>query len=225
MGLNTIIGVRMSSFSNSDGILIIKNLITAIQKNKQYLSDIDGMIGDGDHGINMNKGFTLCAKELEANENLNLSEGLLILSKILMMKIGGSMGPLYGFFFKSMGEKCVAKDMIDQASFGEMFEAVPISLSKISKAKVGDKSLMDCLLPAVDAYKRSFNKGNDFNESLTAMCNAAQVGRDSTKDMVSKVGRSSRLGERSRGVIDAGATSCALIICSMAESINELISK
>jgi dihydroxyacetone kinase-like protein len=84
---------------------------------------------------------------------------------------------------------------------------------------------MDCLIPAVDAYKSSVGNGEEFVESLSAMCTAAEKGRDSTKNLVSKVGRSSRLGERSRGVIDAGAASCAIILCSMAASIKELISK
>ena len=80
-------------FSNADGISIVFNLIKVIQDNKQYLSDIDGLIGDGDHGINMNKGFTLCQEQLTNNPG-DLSHGLNTLSKILMMKIGGSMGPV-----------------------------------------------------------------------------------------------------------------------------------
>lgn len=215
----------MKSFSNSDGILIIRNLIKEIQENKQYLSDIDGQIGDGDHGINMNKGFTLFEEHLKDNPNLNLSEGLLTLSKILMMKIGGSMGPLYGFFFKSMAEKSEGKESITSIDFESMLESVPLNLSKITKAKPGDKTLMDCLIPAVDAYKLSLQNNDEFDTALSKMCRAAEEGRDSTKDLISKVGRSSRLGERSKGVIDAGAASCAIILCSMASSINKLISK
>ena len=95
----------MEQFSNLHGIRIVFDLVGAIHENKQYLSDIDGAIGDGDHGINMNKGFTLCRDELLANPG-NLTHGLKTLSKILVMKIGGSMGPLYGTFFKSMATVC-----------------------------------------------------------------------------------------------------------------------
>jgi dihydroxyacetone kinase-like protein len=213
----------MESFSNSEGLIIIKNLIKEIQDNKQYLSDIDGQIGDGDHGINMNKGFTLCEEHLEANPNLNLTEGLNALSKILMMKIGGSMGPLYGFFFKSMAEKCSGKDYIHAKTFEEMVKAIPNDLSKITKAKPGDKTLMDCLIPAVEAYSKSLESGENFKKCLEQMCLAANIGKDSTKDLISKVGRSSRLGERSIGVIDAGAASCSIILCSISKSIIELL--
>lgn len=225
MGFNSGTGIvtMKKEFSNSEGVLIVRGMIKVIQENKQYLSDIDGQIGDGDHGINMNKGFTLCETALNEAPDTNLSGALTSLSKILMMKIGGSMGPLYGFFFKSMAGECEGKDTITAEVFNAMLTAVPASLSKITKAKPGDKTLMDCLLPAVEAFSQSVDGGEAFEGALTKMCEAATQGRDSTKDMLSKVGRSSRLGERSRGVIDAGSASCCLILCSMADSINELL--
>ena len=93
----------METFTQEKGIAIVDDLIRAIQDNKQYLSDIDGAIGDGDHGINMNKGFTLCREALD-KQGGDLSYGLKTLGKILMMKIGGSMGPLYGKFFIAIGK-------------------------------------------------------------------------------------------------------------------------
>jgi dihydroxyacetone kinase-like protein len=86
-------------------------LIKAIQDNKQYLSDIDGLIGDGDHGINMNKGFTLCQEELRQAPG-DLAHGLKTLSQVLMTQIGGSMGPLYGMFFKAMARACKDKEVV-----------------------------------------------------------------------------------------------------------------
>jgi len=88
---------------------------------------------------------------------------------------------------------------------------------------VGDKTMMDTLIPAVTAYSAAVGSGRSFVESLEAMRQSAIAGRDSTKDLVAKVGRSSRLGERSRGVLDAGAVSLCLILCSMAQSIESLI--
>src|SRR3974377_297814 len=84
------------------------NIIKRIQQNKQYLSDLDGMVGDGDHGINMNKGATLCAATLEKSPG-NLSEGLFALSKTFMDNIGGAMGPLYGMFFQGVAKACEGK--------------------------------------------------------------------------------------------------------------------
>ena len=107
----------MTCVSIQDGSFILMPLIRAIQDNKQYLSDIDGFIGDGDHGINMNKGFTLCEEQLKAEPG-DLSHGFKTLSHILMTQIGGSMGPLYGMFFSAMAKACKNKDTLDAAGFG-----------------------------------------------------------------------------------------------------------
>lgn len=211
----------MAQFTNTEGAIILTNLVKAIQDNKQYLSDIDGAIGDGDHGINMNKGFTLFAEQMQTTP-VNFTDGLGVLSKILMTKIGGSMGPLYGFFFKNMAGACNG-DAIDAGVFGKMIAACREGIGKISPAKVGDKTLMDVLVPAQEAYQAALNEGRSFAECLDGMTAAAVKGRDSTKDMVAKLGRSSRLGERSRGVIDAGAASCCLILETIANSIKPLL--
>jgi phosphoenolpyruvate---glycerone phosphotransferase subunit DhaL len=212
----------MQTFTNVEGAIVVKHLIATIQENKQYLSDIDGLIGDGDHGINMNKGFTMCGEELEKNPG-DLSYSLKVLAKILMMKIGGSMGPLYGKFFKAIGVALEGKEVIGISEMGEALKAAVDSIASISPAKVGDKTLIDTLIPALAAYQKAQTESKTFTEALEAMKIAAIEGRDSTKDMVAKLGRASRLGERSRGVLDAGATSCCLILCSMADSIKSIV--
>lgn len=213
----------MEKFTQEAGIAIVDRLILAIQENKQYLSDIDGAIGDGDHGINMNKGFTLCRESLD-RESGNLSYGLKTLGKILMMKIGGSMGPLYGKFFLAIGKSLEDKEEIGLAEFSSAIRAAVTDIRKISPAQVGDKTLMDVLIPSADVLEKAAGEGMDFSAALDLMSAAAEAGRDSTVDMVAKLGRSSRLGERSRGVMDAGSASCCLILQTMADTIKGLIS-
>lgn len=212
----------MESISRQEGIVVLDNLIKKIQEHKQYLSDIDGAIGDGDHGINMNKGFSLCREELDKNPG-DLPHGLNILSRVLMMKIGGSMGPLYGKFFKGMSAAFSEHKTIDAQAFGEALRASKAGIGSISQAKIGDKTLVDALYPAVDAYQAAMEEGKDFGAALAAMKEAANAGRDRTRDLVAKIGRSSRLGDRSKGVIDAGAASCALILETVADTITGLI--
>jgi len=212
----------MDAFSNSAGRLIVDGLIETIQRHKQYLSDLDGLIGDGDHGINMNKGFSLCAEALKSDPG-DLTHGLNLLAKILMTKIGGSMGPLYGCFFEAMAKATAGKDTLDAVAFGEMLRAAAAAIGTISDAAVGEKTLVDALTPAVAAYEEALVAGARFGEALALMEEAAVKGRDATRDMVAKKGRASRLGERSRGVLDPGATSCCLILCSTADSIMQLI--
>ena len=212
----------MKTFTNKEGAIIIDNMILVIQENKQYLSDIDGLIGDGDHGINMNKGYTMCREELDKNPG-DLAYSAKALAKVLMMKIGGSMGPLYGKLYRGFAKELNGKDEIGIEEMGAALEGMLASIQTISPAKPGDKTLMDTLVPAVAAYKRAASEGQDFEGALQEMKSAAKTGRDSTKDMVAQLGRASRLGERSRGVLDAGATSCYLLLEILADTSIELL--
>ena len=205
----------MESFLNRDGKDIVMGMIRVIQENKAYLSDIDGLIGDGDHGINMNKGFTMCQERIQDVE-MGLAEALKTLGRVLMMEIGGSMGPLYGTVFTEMARVIKKAEEIDKAAFGEMLTAALMGLAELGGAKVGDKTLMDVMIPAEAAYREALSEGKDFQDCLAAMKAAAEAGWLSTKDLVAKIGRASRLGERSRGVLDAGATSCNLILAALA---------
>lgn len=199
------------------GNRIISDLIHIIVSNRDYLSKIDGAIGDGDHGINMAKGFTLCGKAIEG-KTLSLSCGFAALAAALMEGIGGSIGPLYGSFFQGMAQSIRDKPQIDKQDFLTMLENGLHELCDISDAKPGDKCLMDTLCPAIAAYGAAINRGAGFHAALDAMAQAAQAGRDATCDLVAKIGRASRLGERSRGVPDAGATSCCLLLVQLANS-------
>lgn len=212
----------MECFTNQKGATIILDLIDIIQKNKAYLSEIDGAIGDGDHGINMNKGFTICKERLKSKE-ADLSESLDILGNVLLTEIGGSMGPIYGSFFIEMGNVAAGAEKIDPETFGRMLAAGLAGIRELVPTDVGDKTLLDALIPAVSAYNESMMEGESFSEALSAAKAASEKGWQSTKDMIAKVGRASRLGERSRGVLDAGATSCNLIIQSMCNTVENLL--
>lgn len=212
----------MAYILNKNSSIIVDNLIETIINNTEYLSEIDGAIGDGDHGINMNKGFSICKTRL-ADKEVNLAEALKTLGLVLMMEIGGSMGPLYGTFFVEMAKVISDKEKIDKDVFSVMLNASLKGLQSLGNAKVGDKTMMDTLVPAVEKFDQEIAEGKSFVEALQAMKTAAEKGKDSTKDLVAKVGRASRLGERSRGVLDAGAVSCNLILACIIDSVIELI--
>lgn len=203
---------------NEKGRGILLSMVDAIHENKQYLGDIDGLIGDGDHGMNMNKGF-MTYKERLGDDEVSFTEGLDDLGMILLNEIGGSMGPIYGTIFMSMAEAAEDEDEISLETFGNMLEAGLNDLYDIVDARPGDKTLVDTLEPSVRCIKEAAAAGTDFKEALLEMKKAAEEGRDSTVDMVAKYGRSSRLGERSRGVLDAGAASCCIILTSMADGM------
>lgn len=212
----------MSTFKNADGKNILLGMVKAIQDNKKYLGDVDGLIGDGDHGMNMNKGFTVFGKRI-ADKDVSFTAGLDELGTVLMTEIGGSMGPIYGTIFTSMAESGENLKEISLKDFSKMVDDGLIGLHEIVKGNVGDKTLVDTLSPADDSLKKSTEAGKDFKAALDDMKKAAEDGMNSTKDMVAKFGRSSRLGERSRGVMDAGAVSCCIILKAMADGIEALL--
>ena len=210
------------TFPCDKGAQVALKIAHTIQANKDYLSEVDGLIGDGDHGINMNKGFTMFADKV-GDTQMNLSEAFKTLSRTLMSDIGGSMGPLYGTFFIQMSRKAKGTEELSKEDFAVMLNAARDGITELGGAKVGDKTHRDALSPAADAYQAAIDGGATFPEALHKMKAAAEAGRDSTKDLVAKLGRASRLGERSRGVLDAGATSCCLILCALADGIEEYL--
>ena len=210
----------MANFPNSQGRKVVLAQVQTILDNKAYLSDIDGKIGDGDHGINMAKGFNLIKDRL-GDKEVSLSEGLGLMGKTLMTEIGGSMGPIYGTFFIQMSLKSKDKPETDARLFGEMLKAARDGLEDLGGAKVGDKTLMDAVIPAQESYEQAVDAGASLQDALKKMAAAAEKGRDSTVDLVAKIGRSARLGERSRGVLDAGATSVTLILQTFAKVLSE----
>ena len=209
-------------FANDAGKPILMAMVKAIRENKDYLAEVDGLIGDGDHGMNMNKGFSLF-EERFGDSAFSFTEGLSRLGDILFAEIGGSMGPIYGTVLREMSETGGAHAFIGLHTFSQMLSAGLSGLQGIVGAKVGDKTLVDTLSPAVDALREADEKQAPFRDALEEMKDRAAEGRDSTKDLVARFGRSSRLGERSRGVLDAGAVSCCLILTAMADAIEELL--
>jgi len=212
----------MGGFKNADGKPVLLRMVKEIQDNKAYLGEVDGLIGDGDHGMNMNKGFTVFETRFK-DEDISFTDGLDELGMILLNEIGGSMGPIYGTIFMDMAEAGAELEEISLEAFGGMLAAGLDGLCGIVEAKVGDKTLVDTLSPAAKAVGDGAKAGEDFAGTLDKMKEAARAGRDSTKDMTAKYGRSSRLGERSRGVLDAGATSCCIILEAMADGIKEIL--
>ena len=197
---------------------IMETMVNEIHANKQYLGDIDGLIGDGDHGMNMNKGFMTYIERLGDKET-SLTDGLYELGSVLFNEIGGSMGPIYGTIFMEMSDKLGDAEDIALDTFIEMLDAGLNGLYEIVDARPGDKTLVDTLTSAINGLKQATSEDKSFAEALDIMKDCAEAGKESTKDMMAKYGRASRLGERSRGVLDAGATSCCIMLKAMADGM------
>ena len=208
----------MQHFSDAAAGGIVLAMADRIIANRAYLSEIDGKIGDGDHGVNMAKGCGMAADRLRGGPH-RLSEALDMLGTVLMSEIGGSMGPLYGVMFTGFAASLQTGDAVDSAAFSRMLHAGLDGVRSSGGAKGGDKTLLDTLVPAIEAFDEAADSGAPFEDALIALRTAAEAGRDSTIDLVARIGRASRLGDRSRGVLDAGATSCALILVTLVEGV------
>ena len=203
-----------------DAAYVVENLIDMLAVQRAYLSEIDGAIGDGDHGINMSKGFSQArARMAQRAQAPGLADALDDLAITLLEGIGGSMGPLYGGFFLAMSEALSGQGDLTRENFGEALSRGVEAVQDVGNAQVGDKTLIDTLVPARDAYIAALEAGKPFSAALDEMVAAARQGQESTRMLQARIGRASRLGERSIGVLDAGATSCYFILQSMAASI------
>lgn len=203
-------------------ILSCENLIKVANKiieSKQYLSNLDGLIADGDHGINMAKGFSMAKEQILAcSPAPSFAESSEMIASTLFNDIGGSMGPIYGTIFFSLSE-VLDREQIEAVALYNAFKFANEELMDISEARKGDKTLMDTLACALEAMSLAIADDKTDPEVLAAFSEGAKQGWESTKEMVAKFGRASRLGERSIGVLDAGATSCYLIISTLVDSI------
>ncbi|MGX8834153.1 dihydroxyacetone kinase subunit DhaL [Amedibacillus sp. YH-ame6] len=209
----------MEYIKNENQGKIALAICEAIHVNASYLSEIDGATGDGDHGVNMNKGFLMAKERL--SEEMSFTESMKVISRTLVEDIGGSMGPIYGTMFSKLSKATKGKDEISKGVLLEAFQLALQGLCDLAGAKVGDKTLIDTLNPAIEAYQTSLMENATFKDALLALQQGAESGKENTKNLVAKIGRAARLGERSRGFLDAGATSCCIIIKTMANEISK----
>ena len=205
----------MNYFSNKNNAAIIVEVCRQIEANREYLSDVDGLIGDGDHGVNMSKGFSMARGQITDADNF--SAACKKLGDVLLLEIGGSMGPIYGTFFRSITSVTKAHENIDLPIMTAALEKALNGIMEIGGAKVGDKTLVDTIFPTVEALKTE----SDFGAAIDKAVTVAEVGMYSTKNMMAKVGRAARLGERSIGVLDAGSVSSFIILKSLLEGIKQ----
>ena len=208
----------MDSVSLRDAGPIVADMAAVIVEHAAYLSEIDGAIGDGDHGVNMSKGFRRAVERLGPHPP-DLAQGFATLGETLLDEIGGSTGPLYGSFFLDMAASLKGRADIDRDNFGPMLHAGIAAVIDLGGAKPGDKTLVDVLVPAMAAYDDAVARGEPFRACLEALDQASAAGLESTRDMVAKIGRASRLGERSRGALDAGAASCRMLLGALSAGL------
>ena len=204
--------------SYDDVIAWIRRFAAVVAENKVYLTELDSAIGDADHGINMDRGFTAVAGKLDGLVGPDIGQTLKTVGTTLVSTVGGASGPLYGMFFMQMGGAVAGKETLTAEEFATAFEAGVGGVLRIGKAEPGDKTMVDALLPALDALRAAIADGASVGDAVQGMANAAEEGMLATVPLVARKGRASYLGERSAGHQDPGATSTHLLLRSAAET-------
>ncbi|MBO6138134.1 MAG: dihydroxyacetone kinase subunit L [Lachnospiraceae bacterium] len=182
-----------------------------IIENKDFLTDLDREIGDADHGVNMARGFQAVVEKVSPDEP-DLGAVLKKCGMTLLSTVGGASGPLYGTAYMEAGKVLAGKTELSKENMKAVLEAAIAGIQKRGKAEKGEKTMLDALIPAYDAYSEKIAAGEDIVAGLDAACDAAREGVEFTKTIKATKGRASYLGDRSIGHQDPGATSATMTL-------------
>lgn len=207
----------MSSLDTKQMAAIIEGMAKKIEAEKEYLTELDNEIGDGDHGINLARGFEAVEKKLPSLAGGDIGALLKGVGMQLVSTVGGASGPLYGTAFMKAGMACKGLAEIDGPAFVKAMEAAVDGIKMRGKATEGEKTMLDALCPALKVMQDDVAAGKSLKEALQDAAQAAEKGVEYTKTIIATKGRASYLGERSLGHQDPGATSSLYLLQVLAE--------
>lgn len=193
----------------------IRVFAAIVAEQKEYLTELDAAIGDADHGTNLDRGFQKVLERLDDSREGGIAKLLQSVGMTLISTVGGASGPLYGTFFVRAASAAGDVECLSSQEAAEMFSQAVDGVAQRGRAELGDKTMVDVLLPARDAWKRLLSEGKPLEEAIAGAAEAAERARDATGPMIARRGRASYLGERSRGHLDPGAASAHLLIRSL----------
>jgi dihydroxyacetone kinase-like protein len=211
--------VMSNTIEKKEVVGMILAAVKRIRENHETLSKLDSATGDGDHGTTMLRSVKAVEDTINTNPDEKLNDLLYLIGWAIMSADGGSTGPLLGSFFMGMSEAADGVSELDSSAVAEMLIAGANKMQKQSRAQVGDKTMMDALLPAVDALKTA-DKSAAVQDILRQAAKAANNGSEATKDMKARFGRARNLGDRVIGHKDPGAVSISLIFQGFCDSFD-----
>ncbi len=188
--------------------------------NRDFLTQLDAAIGDADHGINMDRGFSAAVTDLDATADLPAGELLIRVGGTLIYRVGGAAGPLFGTCLSRAGEVFGDADSFDAEDLLKALRAGLDGIQGIGAAQEGDKTIVDAYAPALAAFERELRAGGDGCAASRKAAEAARDGMRATVPMQARKGRASYLGPRSVGHQDPGATSTSYLFAALARSLD-----
>jgi dihydroxyacetone kinase-like protein len=211
----------MNDLVKCDLVDIFRAIAAAIETAKGRLSELDGVIGDADHGVTMSIGFSAVGDALGRLDRASTDPTSILnmAAKVFLNAVGASPGPLYATGLMRAGTVMKGRTIIDRDAIVDIIAAVAKGIQDRGKAERGDKTMVDVWVPAAEAAEAAKAAGKDLQGCLNDALAAAQAGAEATKFMVASKGRASRLGERAIGHEDPGAASALVIIGAIAQGL------
>ena len=211
----------MPELTSDQMIKWLERFAALLAENKDHLTQLDSAIGDADHGANMDRGFKAVLGKKTEFQGKDIATVFKTVAMTLISTVGGASGPLYGTFFLQAGLLAAGKSSISAEEFGALLEKGLNGVIQRGKANPGDKTMIDAMQPAVEAYRKAVQGGESLDGALKKAAKSSREGMKATIPLVAKKGRASYLGERSAGHQDPGSTSTALLFQAAAESLGD----
>lgn len=202
-----------------DTIEMVKQVALSIIDSEPLLTDADRNLGDGDHGLGMERGMKAVIEKIESSSFNQISDVFKSAGMAMMSSMGGASGALFGTLFRNGGKALDGEETLNSDGLKSFLNAANEGVKSRGGASPGDKTMIDALEPA--AQEASENISLPLYELISLVSQAADRGKEESKDMIATMGRAKTLGERSLGHPDAGACSVAIILKSMSEFINQ----
>lgn len=197
--------------------LVMTTIITTCLDNEKYFGDLDSVVGDGDFGYSLARGFEKVQAQYGELDRTDIGTFLKKVGMLVTSRIGGTSGPIWGTAFLRAGMTAGATTSLDGADVVAMLRAAVAGIMARGGAELGDKTLLDALVPMTDSIEESLAAGASSEEIVDRAAVVTRSAADATAELVAKRGRAAYTGERSRGSVDAGATAVAVIIEQIAE--------
>jgi dihydroxyacetone kinase-like protein len=210
---------RMQKITVTDLVKMVEIMSEIIIENEVPFCELDSAAGDGDFGMSLSKGFRELRKEWDGRSRDDIGGFLKDCSMIITEYCGGASGPIWGSAFRAASKYAAGKTELDLAGLSELLQSAVDGIQKRGGAKLGDKTLLDALIPAVEALKQSSAAGESLEPAMKKSAQAAVKGAEDTTKMVASKGRASYVGERSLNYPDAGAHAIGVIFTGIVQRI------
>jgi len=204
-----------------DTEFVVRVIADTVLENEAYFSELDGVVGDGDFGYSIARGFEKVLSEWDNMDHSLPGNCLKKVSSTIVSAVGGVSGTIWGTAFLRAGMTLGTKEEVTRSDVIAMFRSAIEGIKKRGNCDLGDKTYLESLVPAVDALEKAFNEGKDTQTALEEAAVVARECAEATRSMIAKKGRAAYTGERSIGTLDAGAVAVAVILEAVSKAWKE----